>query len=107
MSQPMAFTSVMIPKRKKPSMVLQRKDQVLFGDEYDYLENLSVLNANHPTVVAVQSYEGIPFNDSSSRIDITLEQTDDLLQIARYTQTHISNITPLREKMTVYSEKKQ
>ena len=84
---------------------LQRKDQVLFGDEYDYLENLSVLNANHPTVVAVQSYEGIPFNDSSSRIDITLEQTDDLLQISRYTQTHISNITPLREKMTVYSEK--
>ncbi|EHG28728.1 hypothetical protein HMPREF9478_01519 [Enterococcus saccharolyticus 30_1] len=84
---------------------LQRKDQVLYGDEYHYRKNLSLLDQEYPTIVASQSYETIPFNDSSSRIDMTLASSDKLLQIAKYTQTHISNITPLREKMTLYSEK--
>jgi len=84
---------------------LERADQVLYGNEYQYISNLSSLEGDHPTVVAAQSYEGIPFNDSSSRMDITLENTDDLLQITKYSQTHISSITPLRERMTVYSEK--
>lgn len=84
---------------------LQRQDQVLYGDEYYYMKNLSLLDQEYPNIVASQSYEDIPFNDSSSRIDLTLESADDLLQISKYTQTHISNITPLREKMTLYSEK--
>lgn len=84
---------------------LQHKDQVLFGDEYQYMKNLSLIEKDFPNIVASQSYEGIPFNDSSGRIDLYLEKSNDLLQIVRYTQTHISNITPLREKMTLYSEK--
>ena len=84
---------------------LASKDQVLYGDEYHYRKNLSLLDQEYPTIVASQSYETIPFNDSSSRIDMTLASSDKLLQIAKYTQTHISNITPLREKMTLYSEK--
>lgn len=84
---------------------LQRKDQVLFGSEYRYMEKLSSLKQSTPNIIASQSYEGIPFNDSSSRIDLFLEEEDGLLQISRYSQTHISDITPLREKMSLYSEK--
>ena len=34
-------------------------------------KTLSLLDQEYPTIVASQSYETIPFNDSSSRIDMT------------------------------------
>lgn len=84
---------------------LQQKGEVLFGDEYTYLENLSFQDQEYPEIVAGQVFEEIPFNDTSSRLDIELENTDDLLKITRYTQTHISQIEKLRDQTALYSER--
>lgn len=84
---------------------LQQDGEVLFGEEYTYLENLSFQDQEYPEIVAAQSFEKIPFNDSSSRLDIQLENTDDLLKITRYTQTHISQIEKLRDQTALYSER--
>ena len=84
--------------------ILQQKGAVVFGTEYMYLPTLSMTDEEYPEIMASQSFEGIPFNDPSSRLELTLENSDDLLKITRYTQTHLSNIEKLREKMTLYSE---
>lgn len=84
---------------------LKLEDQVLFGSEYTYLSHLSFVDQEYPEIFAGQSFEGIPFNDPTSRLEINLENADDLMKITSYTQTHLSNIEKLREKMTLYSEK--
>lgn len=83
---------------------LQQEDQVLFGKEYEYLENISTLHGEYPTLVAAQSYEGIPIDDSSSRIEIELSDEDDKWVFNNYTQTHMSDLIPLREAFSLYSE---
>ncbi|WP_368251003.1 two-component system regulatory protein YycI [Enterococcus sp. 2201sp1_2201st1_B8_2201SCRN_220225] len=83
---------------------LNQPGAVLFGSEYTYLPTLSMEDKEYPEITASQSFEGIPFNDPSSRLEITLENTDDLLKVTGYTQTHLSNIEKLREKMSLYSE---
>ncbi|KAF1300760.1 MULTISPECIES: two-component system regulatory protein YycI [Enterococcus] len=84
---------------------LSKESQILFGTEYEYLPNYSLTDEEYPEVVAAQTFETIPFNDPTSRVTISLEKVDDLLKIARYTQTHLSQIEKLREKMTLYTEK--
>lgn len=84
---------------------LSQEGEVLYGKEYQYLPYLSFQDKEYPSIVAAQSFEGIPFNDASSRLDITLENTDDLLKITRYTQTHIGKIEKLRDKVNLYSER--
>ncbi len=84
---------------------LDQQGEFLFGSEYQYLPQLSFQDKEYPEIIAAQSYEGIPFNDDSSRLDITLENTDNLLKITRYTQTHIGNIEKLRDKVNLYTER--
>ena len=84
---------------------LSQEGEVLYGKEYQYLPYLSFQDKEYPSIVAAQSFEGIPFNDASSRLDITLENTDDLLKITRYTQTHIGKIEKLRDKVNLYTER--
>lgn len=84
---------------------LQQPDQVFYGTEYGYLPHLSLKDKDYPTIVAAQSYEGIYFNDVSSRLEIMLEEKDDLMRITRYSQTHLDHIEKLRDKMPLYSEK--
>ncbi|AYW45471.1 two-component system regulatory protein YycI [Tetragenococcus koreensis] len=83
---------------------LQQEDQVLFGEQYSYLKDVSSFSGDYPTLVAAQSYEGIPIDDSSSRIEIELSNQDDKLSFNNYTQTHISDLVPLREAISLYSE---
>ncbi|MDN6266096.1 MAG: two-component system regulatory protein YycI [Tetragenococcus halophilus] len=83
---------------------LQEEDQVLFGDEYSYLEDVSSFKGDYPSIIAAQSYEGIPIDDSSSRIEIELSEQDDKWVLSNYTQTHISDLIPLREAISLYSE---
>lgn len=81
-----------------------REDKVLFGSEYAYIPEWTQWNGKNADVYAAQTYEGIPINDPSSSLVLTLESKDELLEIVQYSQTHISNLTPLREAMRLYSE---
>ncbi|AYW47008.1 hypothetical protein C7K38_00645 [Tetragenococcus osmophilus] len=80
------------------------QDEVLFGDEYSYLSDASSFSGEYPSLIAAQSYEGIPIDDSSSRIEIELSEQDDRWQFDNYTQTHVSDLIPLREAIPLYSE---
>ncbi|GMA46701.1 hypothetical protein GCM10025854_09510 [Tetragenococcus muriaticus] len=80
------------------------ENQVLFGNEYRYLGDVSSFSEEYPSLVAVQSYEGIPIDDSSSRIEIELSEQDDRWEFENYTQTYVSDLIPLREAMPLYSE---
>ncbi|MDH6363572.1 regulatory protein YycI of two-component signal transduction system YycFG [Enterococcus sp. PF1-24] len=83
------------------------KDQfILFSDEYQYLENLSIITDEDLEVVAGQTFEGIPFNDEFSKLVLKLaKDNDEMYQIESYSQTYIINIQELREKMELYSER--
>ncbi|HLQ40694.1 MAG TPA: two-component system regulatory protein YycI [Tetragenococcus sp.] len=83
---------------------LQQEDQILFGQEYAYLADDSSFTKDYPFIVATQSYENIPIDDSSSRLEIALEKQNENYLLLSYTQTHISDLIPLRESMKLYSE---
>lgn len=84
---------------------LDKRNFVPFGEDYSYLEKLSTFSEDENIALAGQNYEGIPFNDETSRIAITLTETDDAYTIQEYTQTHLDNIEALREKMELISER--
>lgn len=84
---------------------LDKEEFVLFGSEYKYLEKPSNFTGDECLAVAGQSFEGIPFNDETAKIQIELTKSDDVYKIEQYTQTHIKSIEKLREKMGLYSEK--
>lgn len=83
------------------------KDQtfILNGKEYTYLSDISKKDDDLAKIVGAQSYEGIPFIDETSRITLDVEKIDDQEQVTKYTQSRLKDIEPLREKMTLYSEK--
>jgi regulatory protein YycI of two-component signal transduction system YycFG len=81
-----------------------QEDSVLFGQEYVYVSEWSSIDGEFPEAVAAQTYEGIPINDPSGRLNLSLERHEDLLEVDSYTQTYISNLIPLREGMSLYSE---
>lgn len=87
------------------SKMLERDDLVLFGSEYQYNVEESNLSNDYPEIVAGQYYEEIPINDPSSRLTLLLEKEAEHLRIKKYSQTHISDLQPLRESMPTYSEK--
>lgn len=93
---------------EKPDVTLEaflgQKSLVLFGGDYQYAADLSNLDDEYPQIVGTQSFEGIPFNDASAQITINLETEKERLKVAKYVQTHLENIEPLREKMKLYSE---
>lgn len=81
-----------------------QEDSVLLGHEYVYVSEWSSIDGEFPEAVAAQTYEGIPINDPSGRLTLSLERHEDLLEVDSYTQTYISNLIPLREGMSLYSE---
>lgn len=84
---------------------LKDSSEVLFGQEYMYVPHESLTNPEYPEIICAQSFEGIPFYDDTSKMEIILEENDGLLRVSRYMQTHLSAIEKLREKMALYSEK--
>ncbi|KAF1302425.1 two-component system regulatory protein YycI [Enterococcus saccharolyticus] len=99
---------VYISDDHKVEAVLQtffmQENKLLFGKEYMYVPEWSKLDDDYPEIRAAQSYEGIPIDDSSSRLVLSLERQAELLEVVQYTQTHISNLMPLREASNLYSE---
>lgn len=84
---------------------LNHPSAVVNGTEYQYIKELSVVSKDYSEIIVGQFYEEIPFNDETARIKIVLENAGDLLKVSQYTQTHIDNIEPLREKQVLSSER--
>lgn len=83
---------------------LNSQNNVLYGDEYEFMTNFSTLDGDSLEIQASQSYEGIPFHDDTAEINFMVEKDDGVYQLTKYTQTHLTNIEQLREKMDLYSE---
>jgi regulatory protein YycI of two-component signal transduction system YycFG len=76
------------------------------GNDYVYLKNFSNFKEQYPEIRLAQSFEGIPFIDDTSEVNILLEtNADKLLDVTRYSQTHLQDIEPLREKQELCTEK--
>ncbi|MBP2099001.1 two-component system regulatory protein YycI [Enterococcus rivorum] len=84
---------------------LGEKKSLLYGDEYQFLNEFSNFTGEFPEIIAVQSYKGIPFRDDTAQLSISLEKSGDLLKVNKYTQTHIGSIDELRDKMDLYSSR--
>lgn len=84
---------------------LNHPSAVVNGGDYQYIKELSTVSKEYSEITAGQFFEGIPFNDETARIKIVLENAGDLLKVSQYTQTHIDNIEPLREKQVLSSER--
>lgn len=85
--------------------LMKDKEFILDGEEYTYLPDISKKDDDLGKIVGVQTYEGIPFIDETSRVTLDIVKNDDQERVSKYTQTHLKEIEPLREKMTLYSEK--
>lgn len=83
---------------------LSNKDNILFGNDYVYTKNFSHLEEEPLEIQASQEYEGIPFNDDTAKIVLSLEKNDNDYSITKYMQTHLSDIEQLREKTELYTE---
>lgn len=83
---------------------LTTSDELIFGDDYTYMSKWSNWTDEYPRIFAAQTYEGIPINDDSSLLTVNMTQDTQGYQLLNYTQTHISDLTPLREAMTLYTE---
>lgn len=81
------------------------KKRVMNGSDYTYQVHFSTMSENQVELTATQSYEGIPINDSSSQLVFSFTSENGQYVNENYTQTYVANLTPLREKMTLYSEK--
>lgn len=85
--------------------LMKDKTFIMNGAEYTYLPDISKKDEELGKIVGAQSYEGIPFIDETSRVTLDIEKNSDQEKVTKYTQTRLKEIEPLREKMTLYSEK--
>lgn len=85
--------------------LMRDKEFIVEGTEYTYLPDISKKDNELGKIVGAQSYEGIPFIDETSRLTLDIEKSDDQDRVSKYTQTRLKDIEPLREKMTLASEK--
>ncbi|MDT2753335.1 two-component system regulatory protein YycI [Enterococcus pseudoavium] len=85
--------------------LMKDKTFIMNGAEYTYLPDISKKDEELGKIVGAQSYEGIPFIDETSRVTLDIEKNSDQEKVTKYTQTRLKDIEPLREKMTLYSEK--
>lgn len=85
--------------------LMKDKQFIVDGEEYTYLPDISKKDNELGKIVGAQTYEGIPFIDETSRVTLDIVKNDDQEQVSKYNQTRLKEIEPLREKMTLYSEK--
>ncbi|MDT2807364.1 two-component system regulatory protein YycI [Vagococcus lutrae] len=94
-----------IPKknvRQEVESFVTNSEDIAERESYTYSSALS-----EPPYVFVytQSFEGIPFYDGSSKLVVTLEDTaNDRLTLSQFSQTHIEDVEPLREKQVLITE---
>ncbi|EST90398.1 two-component system regulatory protein YycI [Vagococcus lutrae] len=88
--------------RQEVESFVTNSEDIAERESYTYSSALS-----EPPYVFVytQSFEGIPFYDGSSKLVITLEDTaNDRLTLSQFSQTHIEDVEPLREKQVLITE---
>ena len=86
--------------------LMKNKEFIMDGEEYTYMPDISKKDDELGKIIGAQSYEGIPFIDETSRVTLDIVKSDDDQErVSKYTQTRLKEIEPLREKMTLYSEK--
>ncbi len=74
---------------------------IVFGADY----RLRELPSNEQNeIVLSQEFEGVPFNDETSELHFDVPDAEEKITLKGYTQTHLSEIQPLREKQEVVSE---
>ncbi|MBU5364073.1 two-component system regulatory protein YycI [Enterococcus devriesei] len=91
--------------QKSFNQLMQENTFIMDGQQYSYLPDISKKENELAKIVGAQSYEGIPFMDETSRVTLDVEKSDGEVQVLKYTQTRLKEIEPLREKMSLYSEK--
>lgn len=91
--------------QKSFNQLMQKNTFIMDGQQYSYLPDISKKENELAKIVGAQSYEGIPFMDETSRVTLDVEKSDGEVQVLKYTQTRLKEIEPLREKMSLYSEK--
>ncbi|MDR0921662.1 MAG: two-component system regulatory protein YycI [Lactobacillales bacterium] len=87
------------------SSMMDNPEAVVYGKEYEYLKNFSTISEKYQEIRLGQSYDGIPFIDDTSEIDLQLKKSESLLEVTSYTQTHLEEIEPLREKQDLCTER--
>lgn len=87
------------------NQLMKEKTFIMDGQQYSYLPDISKKESDLAKIVGAQSYEGIPFMDETSRVTLDVEKSNKEVQVLKYTQTRLKEIEPLREKMSLYSEK--
>lgn len=88
--------------RQEVESFVTNSEDIAERESYTYSRALS-----EPPYVFVytQSFEGIPFYDGSSKLVVTLEDTaNDRLTLSQFSQTHIEDVEPLREKQVLITE---
>ncbi|SJZ43701.1 Two-component signal transduction system YycFG, regulatory protein YycI [Pilibacter termitis] len=82
---------------------LSSTDAVLYGKDYTILKKTKEKTGTQQSLLLSQSYEGLPFMDEASKMTILLKKNDKSWEFNHYTQTHLSQIEPLREKQELIS----
>ncbi|HCT96786.1 two-component system regulatory protein YycI [Vagococcus sp.] len=88
--------------RQEVESFVTNSEDIAERESYTYSSALS-----EPPYIFVytQSFEGIPFYDGSSKLVVTLEDTaNDRLTLSQFSQTHIEDVEPLREKQVLITE---
>lgn len=75
---------------------------ILFGSDYQLREQPT---SEKTEIVLSQEFEGLPFYDETSELQFDVpDAQEEKITLKGYTQTHLSEIQPLREKQEVISE---
>lgn len=88
--------------RQEVEMFISNSEDILDRDSYTYS---SALSEPPHIFVYTQVFEDIPFYDSSSKLVVSLEEmTNGRMTLSQFSQTHIEDVEPLREKQMLVTE---
>lgn len=85
--------------------LLANQQQVINGNLYSYHADFTTKTKDYLELIACQSYEGLMIHDETAQLKLSLKEENGKYYLAKYQQMQLANLTPLREKMTVVSEK--
>lgn len=86
----------------KLNQLIQNKEQIINGQSYSLSEQNSYADNQ---VTFVQNWNGVQFQDDSSRLVFVYEKSKNGYQIQSYQQTYIADLAVLRDKQSLISER--
>lgn len=90
---------------KSISEFLQKEKAVQFSADYEYSPEFSELSKGKYQKICLQRWNDIEFMDSTGRLELDVTNENGKLAISFFSQTHLENIEPLREKQELFTEK--